>query len=173
MRSQCISSHGIDAVLEYYEMLYKVYNKVYNVRCMVYWIYLVPNATRNGNCMTWKYFSASMILCAENLLVASGFPTQRANNTEVMISLSLAWIMFSTNNQVVGEYGPVTIIVPASGHQVHCIPWVQMGTFNKRIGFLCGLKFFALNTFCGEYLQLSLHLMMQIWWKPILWKMCQ
>ena len=37
------------------------------------------------------------------------------------------------------QYGPVTMIVPASGHQVRCIPWVQMGTFNKEIGFLCGL----------------------------------
>ena len=53
----------------------------------------------------------------------------------------------------------VTMIVPASGHQVRCIPWVQMGTFNKEIG----LKFFALNIFCGEYLQSSLHLMLQIW----------
>ena len=65
------------------------------------------------------------------------------------------------------------MIAPASGHQVRCIPWVQMGTFNKEIGFLCGLKFFALNIFCGEYLQSSLHLMLQIWWKPLLWKMCQ
>ena len=47
------------------------------------------------------------------------------------------------------KYGPVTMIVPASGHQVRCIPWVQMGTFNKDIDFLCGLKFFALNIFCG------------------------
>ena len=54
---------------------------------------------------------------------------------------------------------PVTMIVPASGHQVRCIPWVQMGTFNKEIGFLCGLKFFALNIFLGEYQQPSLHLM--------------
>ena len=45
------------------------------------------------------------------------------------------------------------MIVPASGRQVCCIPWVQMGTFNKEIGFLCGLKFFALNIFCGEYPQ--------------------
>ena len=140
------------------------------------------------------------------------------------------------------------MIVPASGHQVRCIPWVQMGTFNtlrprrngrlfaddtfnriflnenikisikislkfvptgpinnipalvqimawcrsggkplfepmmvsllmhicvtrpqwvnKEIGFLCELKFFALNIFCGEYQQSSLHLMLQIWWKP-------
>ena len=57
--------------------------------------------------------------------------------------------------------------------QVRCIPWVQMGTFNKEIGFLCGLKFFALNIFCVEYLQSSLHLMLQIWWKPLLWQMCQ
>ena len=27
------------------------------------------------------------------------------------------------------------MIVPASGHQVRCIPWVQMGTFDKEIGF--------------------------------------
>ena len=71
------------------------------------------------------------------------------------------------------EKGLVTMIVPASGHQVRCIPWVQMGTFNKEIGFLCGLRFFALNIFCGEYLQSSLHVMLQIWWKPLLWKMCQ
>ena len=38
------------------------------------------------------------------------------------------------------EYGPVTMIVLASGHQVRCIPWVQMGIFNKKISFLCGLK---------------------------------
>ena len=56
------------------------------------------------------------------------------------------------------QYGPVTMIVPASGHQVRCIPRVQMGTFNKEIGFLYGLKFFALNIFCGEYLQSSLHI---------------
>ena len=50
------------------------------------------------------------------------------------------------------QYGPVTMIVPASGHQVRCIPWVQMATFNKEISFLSGLKFFAFNIFCGEYL---------------------
>ena len=65
------------------------------------------------------------------------------------------------------------MIVPASDQQVRCIPWVQMGTFNKEIGFLYWLKFFALNIFCGEYLQSSLHLMLQIWRKPLLWKMCQ
>ena len=65
------------------------------------------------------------------------------------------------------------MVVPASGHQVRCIPWVQMGTFNKEIDILCGLNFFTLNIFCGEYLQSSLHLMLQIWWKPLLWKMCQ
>ena len=54
------------------------------------------------------------------------------------------------------------MIVPASGHQVRCIPWLQMGTYNKEIVFLCGLKFFALNIFCEEYLQSSLHLMLQI-----------
>ena len=47
------------------------------------------------------------------------------------------------------------MIVPASGHQVRCIHWVQMDTFNKEIGYLCGLKFFALNIFGGEYLTLG------------------
>ena len=83
------------------------------------------------------------------------------------------WLKFHWNFFLRVQYGPVTMIVPASGHQVRCIPWVQMGTFNKEISFLCGLKFFALNIFCGEYLQSSLHLMLQIWWKPLLWKMCQ
>ena len=83
------------------------------------------------------------------------------------------FFIFMDNISMWHQYGPVTMIVPASGHQVRCIPWVQMGTFNKEIGFLCGLKFFALNIFCGEYLQSSLHLMLQIWWKPLLWKMCQ
>ena len=68
-------------------------------------------------------------------------------------------------------YGPVTMIVRASGYQVRCIPWVQMGTFNKEVGFLYGLKFSQI--FCGEYLQSNLHLMLQTWWIPLLWKMCQ
>ena len=63
------------------------------------------------------------------------------------------WIRKNLAITTTTEYGPVTMIVLASGHQVRCIPWVQMGTFNKEIGFLCGLKFFALNIFCGEYLQ--------------------
>ena len=56
------------------------------------------------------------------------------------------------------EYGPVTMIAPASGHQVRCIPWVQMGTFNKEIGFLCGLKkslrwiYFVRNTYNRVYI---------------------
>ena len=53
------------------------------------------------------------------------------------------------------------MIEPASDHQVRCIPWVQIGTFNKEIGFSYGLRFFALNIFCGEYQQSSLHLMLQ------------
>ena len=47
------------------------------------------------------------------------------------------------------EYGPMTMIIPASGHQVRCPLRVQMDTFNKKIDFLCGLKFFALNVFSG------------------------
>ena len=32
------------------------------------------------------------------------------------------------------------MIVPASGHQFRCIPWVQMGTFNKGIGFFMWIE---------------------------------
>ena len=52
-----------------------------------------------------------------------------------------------------------SMIVPASGHQVRCIPWVQMGTFNKEIGFLCGLKICALNIFGG-----NTYNQVYIWW---------
>ena len=45
------------------------------------------------------------------------------------------------------QYGSVTMIVPASGHQVRCIPWVQMGTFNKEIGF-----FMWITIICIEYI---------------------
>ena len=49
------------------------------------------------------------------------------------------------------------MIVPASGHQVRCIPWVQMGTFNKEIGFSCGLNslhwiYFVGNTYNRVYI---------------------
>ena len=40
-----------------------------------------------------------------------------------------------TDSNMRHQYGPVIMILPASGHQVRCIPWVQMGTFNKEIGF--------------------------------------
>ena len=40
-----------------------------------------------------------------------------------------------TTLETMTQYGPVTMIVPAPGHQVRCIPWVQMGTINKEIGF--------------------------------------
>ena len=53
------------------------------------------------------------------------------------------------------------MVVLTTGHQVRCIPWVQVAMFNKGIGFLCGLKFFASNIFREEYLQPSLSLMSQ------------
>ena len=40
------------------------------------------------------------------------------------------------------------MVVPASGHQVRCIPWVQMDTFNKEIGFLRELNCIK----CIEYI---------------------
>ena len=96
-------------------------------------------------------------------------PSKRDILLLLLVTLLLLYQLASSSLQ----YGPMTLIAPASGHQVRCIPWVQMGTFNKEIGFLCGLKNFALNIFCGEYLQSSLHLVLQIWWKPLLWKICQ
>ena len=42
------------------------------------------------------------------------------------------------------------MVVLTTGHQVHCILWVQMAISNKGIGFLSGLKIFVLNTFCEE-----------------------
>ena len=48
------------------------------------------------------------------------------------------------------------MVVPATGHQVCCITWERVPVFNKRIGFLYGLKFFELNRFRKEYLQPSL-----------------
>ena len=38
------------------------------------------------------------------------------------------------------------MIVPASGHQVRCIPWVQMGTFNKDRLFMW------IKILCIEYI---------------------
>ena len=35
------------------------------------------------------------------------------------------------------------------------------------------IKNFCFEYICGECLQLSLHLMLQIWWKSLLWNMCQ
>ena len=49
----------------------------------------------------------------------------------------------------------------ATGHQVHVILWQQEATFdNKGIGFLCGLKLFALNTFCEKSYNRVLFLML-------------
>ena len=60
------------------------------------------------------------------------------------------------------QYDPVTMVELATSHQVRCNHWEQVAIFNEGIGFLCGLKFFALNVFCEEYLQPSLCLMLQI-----------
>ena len=37
------------------------------------------------------------------------------------------------------------MIVPASGHQVRCIPWVQMGTFNKEVRFFMWIKILGIE----------------------------
>ena len=62
-----------------------------------------------------------------------------------LVAAKLSWV--DPTSFVAMEYGSVTMIVPAFGQQVRCIPWMQMGIFNEEIGFLCGLKFFALNIF--------------------------
>ena len=48
------------------------------------------------------------------------------------------------------QYGPVTMIVPASGQQVHCITWVQMGTFNKEIGIYVDKNYLHWIYFVGN-----------------------
>ena len=108
--------------------------------------------------------------CGDKTVVRSSYLHNGISYTGKMSSLY--WIRAQMSFGIT-QYGQVTVIVPAYGHQVRCIPWVQMGTFNKEIVFLCGLRFFALNIFCVECLQSNLHLMLQIWWKPLLWKMCQ
>ena len=37
------------------------------------------------------------------------------------------------------------MIVPASGHQVRCIPWVQIGTFNKEIRFFMWILILSID----------------------------
>ena len=54
------------------------------------------------------------------------------------------------------------MVVLPTGQQVRIILWMQGGIYGKGIGFLCGLKFFASNIFCGEYLETSLYLMLQL-----------
>ena len=44
------------------------------------------------------------------------------------------------------------MVLLSTDHQVCYILLVQVPTFNKGIGILCGLKFFALNIFCEECL---------------------
>ena len=39
------------------------------------------------------------------------------------------------------------MVVLTIGHQDRCILWVQGATLNKGIGFLCGLKLFALDIY--------------------------
>ena len=64
------------------------------------------------------------------------------------------WVYILSVFVVHSEYGLVTMIVPASGHQVRCTPWVQIGTFNKEIGFLYSLHwiYFVGNTSNGVYI---------------------
>ena len=55
-------------------------------------------------------------------------------------------VLFVTD---IHQYGPVTMIVPASGHKARCIPWAQMGTFNKEIGFYVGQNYLHCIYFWG------------------------
>ena len=48
---------------------------------------------------------------------------------------------------VLSQYDPVTMIVPASSHQVRCILWVQMGTFQQRDRLFMWIKII-----CVEYI---------------------
>ena len=63
----------------------------------------------------------------------------------------------------------MAVLVLATGHQVRCMLWVQMATFNEGIGFLCGLKFFALNIFWAskDTCLLIQYVLEQGWLHPI------
>ena len=130
---------------------------------------IVPASRHQVRCIPWVQMGAFNkeigFLCGLKFFALNIFGGEYLQSS-LQLMLQIWW-------KLLPQYGPVTMIVPASRHQVRCIPWVQMGAFNKEIGFLCGLKFFALNIFGGEYLQSSLQLMLQIWWKLLLWKMGQ
>ena len=67
----------------------------------------------------------------------------------------------------------MTMVLFATGHKVRCILWVQVAIFNKEVGLLCGLKFFALNIFCEEHLQPKTMFDVVNMQKNELSKMCQ
>ena len=135
----------------------------------------------------WRHqmetFSALLAIYAGNSSVSGEFPAQRSltRSLDVFFDLRLDgrlskhsrgwWLetpscpLWRQSNEVTAavmdklprKYGPVTMIVPASGHQVRCIPWVQMGTFNKEIGLFCRLNslhwiYFVGNTYNRVYI---------------------
>ena len=66
------------------------------------------------------------------------------NKTNFPFNCNYGWETSQSN--------PVTMVVLATGHQVHCILWEQVTIFNKGIDFLCGLKFFALSIYLRRIL---------------------
>ena len=84
------------------------------------WLVVMQN---HGHLHIWPIWACSWL----PILPIWAYPWARMH-----ISQTSVWI-FSGQSSM--EYGPVTMIAPVSGHQVRCIPWVQMGTFNKEIVF--------------------------------------
>ena len=101
----------------------------------------------------YSFIPLKTVRLTEALFACEHFPAWYVSGhsrQDAIIVLSNSLIIFlGYSLSLLDQYGPVTMIVPASDHQVRSRPWVQRGTFNREIGFLCWLKFFVLNIFCG------------------------
>ena len=75
----------------------------------------------------------------------------------------LPWIRIAYQSFVAGNTTwHKTMVVPVTDHHVRCKLWVQVTISYKGICFVYGLKFFALDIFCTEYLRPSLWVMLGI-----------
>ena len=132
-------THLITVIMPYYGLTRSGLNKMANI---------LQTTFSNVFCWSKTYFKPNF---SEVCLYGVQLTIYRTGNGLVQerrhISLSDSYICVDQHASVClwPWHRSVTMTVSASGHQVRCIPWVQMGIFNKKIGFLCGLKFFALN----------------------------
>ena len=95
----------------------------------------------NKKAVIWSH-SADMLSARQYLnqpkddaIIFSGPPSTRFGSLIFPNTRLSKLVPASCRYKIWVQYGPVTMIVPVSGHQVRCIPWVQMGTFYKEIGF--------------------------------------